>query len=324
MKKVLITGAGGFIGSHLVEECVHNNLEVVAFVHYNSRNSWGWLEESGIKNEIEIIQGDIRDFDTINKAIKGCDTVFHLAALIGIPYSYVSPIAYIRTNIEGTYNILEAARIHDVSNINVTSTSETFGSAQYIPIDEKHPMVGQSPYSATKIAADQLAISYFRSFGLPVKIVRPFNTYGPRQSARAIVPTIITQILDGKKQLYLGNLEPRRDMNYVQDTVKGFLAIANQPKFNGEIINIGSGYEISVRDLVKTILNLIGDKVEIVKDIARVRPDNSEVERLCCDNSKLMSLTDWKPEVDLKKGLKLTIEWIENNLNKYKSDIYNV
>jgi NAD dependent epimerase/dehydratase len=324
MKKVLITGAGGFIGSHLVEECVHNNLDVVAFVRYDSKNSWGWLEESLIRNEIEIIQGDIRDFDSVNKAIKGCDAVFHLAALIGIPYSYVSPLAYIRTNIEGTYNILEAAKINKVSNVNITSTSETYGSAQYIPIDEKHPMVGQSPYSATKIAADQLAISYFRSFGLPVKIVRPFNTYGPRQSARAIIPTIIIQILDGKKQLYLGNLEPTRDLNYVQDTVKGFLAIANQPKFNGEIINIGTGYEISVRDLVKTILNLIGDKIEIVKDIARVRPDNSEVERLYCDNSKLVSLTDWRPEVDLKKGLELTIEWMRNNLIKYKRGIYNV
>lgn len=324
MKKVFISGAAGFIGSHLVEHCVNQNFDVVAFVRYNSKNSWGWLEESLIKNEIEIIQGDIRDFDSVNKAIKGCDTVFHLAALIGIPYSYLSPLAYIRTNIEGTYNILEAAKINEVSNVNVTSTSETYGSAQYIPIDEKHPMVGQSPYSATKIAADQLAISYFRSFGLPVKIIRPFNTYGPRQSARAIIPTIITQILDGKKQLYLGNLEPTRDLNYVQDTIKGFLAIANQPKFNGEIINIGTGYEISVQDLLKTILDLTSYEVEIVKDIVRVRPDNSEVERLCCNNSKLMSLTNWRPEVDLKKGLEFTIEWIKNNLNKYKSDIYNV
>jgi NAD dependent epimerase/dehydratase len=279
MKKVFITGAAGFIGSHLVENCVSQNLDVVAFVRYNSKNSWGWLEETLVKNEIEIIQGDIRDFDSVNKAMKGCDTVFHLAALIGIPYSYISPLAYLRTNIEGTYNILEAAKANEVPNVIITSTSETYGSAQYIPIDEKHPMVGQSPYSATKIAADQLAVSYFKSFDMPVKIARPFNTYGPRQSARAIIPTIITQILTGKKQLHLGNLEPTRDLNYVQDTVKGFLAIANQPKFIGEIINIGTGYEISVRDLVKTLLNLIGDEVEIVKDNARVRPDNSEVKR---------------------------------------------
>lgn len=324
MKKVFITGAAGFIGSHLVEHCVNQNLDVVAFVRYNSQNFWGWLDNSFTKDRIKIIQGDIRDYDNVFKAMKGSDTVFHLAAMIGIPYSYVSPLAYIKTNIEGTYNILEAAKYLEVENINVTSTSETYGSAQYIPIDEKHPMVGQSPYSATKIAADQLAISYFRSFDMPVKIVRPFNTYGPRQSSRAIIPTIITQILDGKKQLHLGNLEPTRDFNYVQDIVNGFLAIANQPKFNGEIVNIGSGYEISVKDLVNTILNLIGDNVEIEEDIARVRPEKSEIERLYCDNSKLRGFTDWRPEVNLKKGLELTIEWFRNNLNKYKSDIYNV
>lgn len=324
MKTILITGAGGFIGSHLTELLVSQGYTVRAFVHYNSLSKWGWLESSPVKNDIQVITGDIRDYDNVLKAMKGSDTVFHLAALIGIPYSYVSPLAYIKTNIEGTYNILEAAKFLEVENVNVTSTSETYGSAQYIPIDEKHPMVGQSPYSATKIAADQLAISYFRSFDIPVKIVRPFNTYGPRQSARAIIPTIITQILDGGKQLHLGNLEPTRDLNYVQDTIKGFLAIANQPKFNGEIVNIGAGYEIPVRDLVKTIIDLIGNNVEIVEDISRIRPEKSEVERLFCDNSKLKSLTDWRPEVDLKKGLELTIEWLKNNLNKYKSNIYNV
>jgi len=324
MKKVLITGAGGFIGSHLVEECVRSNMKVIAFIHYNSRNSWGWLEKSDVKNDFEVIQGDIRDFDTVNKAIKGCDTIFHLAALIGIPYSYVSPIAYIRTNIEGTYNILEAAKTHDVSNVNVTSTSETYGSAQYIPIDERHPMVGQSPYSATKIAADQLAISYFRSFGLPVKIIRPFNTYGPRQSGRAIIPTIITQILNGTSKLKLGNLNPTRDFTFVKDTIEGFLAIAKTEVFNGEIVNIGSGFEISVGNLVTLISELMESDAGIVPDETRFRPDKSEVDRLYCDNSKIISNTYWKPEYDLKEGLTQTIEWLKQNLGYYKSELYNV
>ena len=324
MKKILITGAAGFIGSHLVEECINRNLNVVAFVHYNSMNNWGWLEDFSIRNEIEVIPGDIRDYDSVNKAMKGCDTVFHLAALIGIPYSYLSPLAYIRTNIEGTYNILEAAKNNGVVNINVTSTSETYGSAQYIPIDEKHPMVGQSPYSATKIAADQLAISYFRSFGLPVKIVRPFNTYGPRQSARAIIPTVICQILNGSLELRLGNLSPTRDLNYVKDTVKGFLAIAKTETSNGEVVNIGSGIEISVWHLVRLISEIIGKEVRILPDEFRLRPGNSEVERLLCDNSKITSITGWQPKYDLRSGLKETINWFEKNLTRYKPDIYNV
>jgi len=324
MKKLLITGAGGFIGSHLVEECLRNNFEVIAFVHYNSKNSWGWLEESPAKNKIQIVQGDIRDFDSVYKAMKTCDTVFHLAALIGIPYSYVSPLAYIKTNIEGTYNILESAKELNVQNINITSTSETYGSAQYIPIDENHPMVGQSPYSASKIAADQLAISYFRSFGLPVKIVRPFNTYGPRQSARAIIPTVITQILSGVKDIKLGNVTPTRDLNFVKDTAKGFIEIAKNDTFNGEIVNIGSGSEISIGDLVILISELMGVKVKIITDEIRLRPENSEVERLFCDNSKLTVATRWKPEYDLKTGLNETIEWLKENLKHYKSEIYNV
>jgi NAD dependent epimerase/dehydratase len=324
MKKILITGAGGFIGSHLVEECLKNHYEVSAFVRYNSKNSWGWLEEPPLAGNIRIIQGDVRDFDSVAKAVKGCDTVFHLAALIGIPYSYESPLAYIRTNIEGTYNVLEAAKDQHVANIVVTSTSETYGSAQYIPIDEKHPMVGQSPYSATKIAADQLAISYFRSFGIPVKIARPFNTYGPRQSARAIIPTVITQILNGALELKLGNLAPTRDLNYVTDVARGFLAIAKTEAFNGEIVNIGSGFEISIRNLVSNISGLMNKNVKIMPDEERIRPENSEVERLNCDNTKITSATDWRPGYDLKAGLRETIEWFAKNVTLYKSDIYNV
>jgi NAD dependent epimerase/dehydratase len=324
MKKILISGAAGFIGSHLVEECVTNNYEVVAFVHYNSKNSWGWLDYSSVKDEIEVIQGDIRDYDSVTKALKKCDSVFHLAALIGIPYSYISPLAYIQTNIVGTYNILEAARQNNLENIMVTSTSETYGTAQYIPIDEKHPLVGQSPYSASKISADQLAISYFRSFNTPVKIARPFNTYGPRQSARAIVPAVIVQIISGIKEIKLGNLFPTRDLNYVKDTVKGMLAIANNSGFKGEVVNVGSGTEISIRDLVLQISELMEVKIKISSDENRMRPENSEVERLLCDNSKLVTTTKWRPEYDLKNGLKETIEWIKGNINHYKSGIYNV
>jgi NAD dependent epimerase/dehydratase len=324
MKKVLITGAAGFIGSHLVEHCVACNYEVVAFVRYNSRNNWGWLEDSALKNDFKIVTGDIRDYDSVSKAMKGCDTVFHLAALIGIPYSYESPLAYIRTNIEGTYNVLEAARKLELGNIVITSTSETYGSAQYIPIDEKHPMVGQSPYSASKIAADQLAISYYRSFGIPVKIARPFNTYGPRQSARAIIPTIITQILSDKKKVKLGNLEPTRDLNYVKDTIAGFLAIAGNDAFYGEIVNIGSGFEISVRELANLIITCLNSKTKIISDVERIRHDKSEVDRLFCDNRKLTGSTSWKPQYSLEAGILETIEWLKTNINHYKHEIYNV
>ncbi len=324
MSKIFISGAGGFIGSHLVEECVRNDDQVTAFVHYNSSGSWGWLDGSPVTENIKVIAGDIRDYDSVFKAMQGCERVFHLAALIGIPYSYISPLAYVRTNIEGTYNILEAAKNHDIQSVIVTSTSETYGSAQYVPIDEKHPMVGQSPYSASKIGADQLAISYYRSFGIPVKIARPFNTYGPRQSARAIIPTIITQLLRGKSEIKLGNLDPTRDLNYVKDTVSGFLAIAGNDSLNGEVINIGSRTEISIGDLVSLICRIMGSEIRIIEEQVRIRPVGSEVERLMCDNTKIVSLTQWRPKYDLVTGLSETISWIEENLDSYKSEIYNV
>jgi NAD dependent epimerase/dehydratase len=322
--KILVTGASGFIGSHLAELLTFKGHKVRAFVHYNSLNSWGWLESSKLKNEIEVISGDIRDYDSVNAAIKGCDSVFHLAALIGIPYSYVSPQAYIKTNIEGTYNVLQSSKEHKLQKVIITSTSETYGTAQYVPIDENHPMVGQSPYSATKIGADQLALSYFRSFELPVKIVRPFNTYGPRQSARAIIPTVISQILAGKKQLQLGNLSPTRDLTFVKDTANGFLEIANSEKLYGEITNVGMSHEISIGDLVKKIAELIGTKVEIISDNQRVRPGMSEVERLFCNNKKIKANTNWIPQYNLESGLMETIKWIKNNMSLFKTDLYNV
>ncbi len=324
MKKILVTGAGGFIGSHLTELLVSKGYDVKAFVHYNSSNKWGWLDNSTIKNDVEVITGDIRDMDSVFAAMQGCDSIFHLAALIGIPYSYISPQAYIKTNIDGTYNILQSARQLSVEKIIVTSTSETYGTAQYVPIDENHPMVGQSPYSATKIGADQLAISYYKSFDLPVKIVRPFNTYGPRQSARAIIPTVISQILSGKHQLNLGNLTPTRDLTFVKDTANGFLQIALAEGLWGEITNIGMHQEITIGDLVKLIAGLIGTEVEILSDEQRIRPDKSEVERLFCNNSKILANTQWKPAYTLESGLTETIEWIKNNLLYFKTDIYNV
>lgn len=324
MKNILVTGAGGFIGSHLTELLADKGYNVKAFVHYNSWNKWGWLDTSFVKNKVEIITGDIRDYDSVLAAMQGCDSVFHLAALIGIPYSYVSPQAYIKTNIDGTYNVLQAARQLGVEKIMVTSTSETYGTAQYVPIDEKHPMVGQSPYSATKIGADQLSISYFKSFDLPVKIVRPFNTYGPRQSARAIIPTVISQILSGKEQLKLGNLTPTRDLTFVKDTANGFYEIAKADGLFGEITNIGMSEEITIGNLVQMIADLIGTEVEIISDEQRIRPDKSEVERLFCDNSKIKANTVWTPNYNLESGLKETIEWIRNNQSYFKSDIYNV
>lgn len=324
MGKVLITGAAGFIGSHLTELLVMEGFDVKAFVHYNSKNNWGWLETSEVKDEVEVIAGDIRDYDSVYNALKGCNAVFHLAALIGIPYSYVSPKAYIETNITGTYNVLQAAKELGTQQVLVTSTSETYGSAQYIPIDEKHPMVGQSPYSASKIGSDQIAISFYRSFNLPVKIVRPFNTYGPRQSARAIIPTVISQLLSGNEQIKLGSLSPTRDLTFVRDTCKGFFEIYNSEKLFGEITNIGMSNEISIGELVLKISSLIGNKVEIMTEEDRVRPDNSEVERLNCNNIKLLENTNWKPEYDLDKGLTVTIEWMKDNLSGYKHNIYNV
>jgi NAD dependent epimerase/dehydratase len=323
MKKILVTGAAGFIGSHLAEELVKNGFSVRALVRYNSKNNFGWLENSPRKNDIEILTGDVRDYDCVYNAVRGCDTVFHLAALIGIPYSYVSPLAYIRTNIEGTYNIMQASKELNVENILVTSTSETYGTAQYVPIDEKHPLVGQSPYSASKIGADQIALSYFLSFSTPVKLVRPFNTYGPRQSARAVIPTVITQILSGKKEIKLGHTSPTRDLTFVKDTVNGFITIANTKSFTGQVTNIGMNNEISVGDLTNLIAEITGEKISIITDDTRVRPDKSEVERLWCDNKKIIS-AGWSPQYDLHKGLTETIEFLKSHLHLYKPEIYNV
>lgn len=324
MGKVLITGAGGFIGSHLTEYLIDKGHSVKAFIHYNSKNSWGWLEASAYKNEIEVVSGDIRDYDSVFRALEGCSSVFHLAALIGIPYSYISPLAYIKTNVEGTYNILEASRQLKVEDILITSTSETYGTAQYVPIDEDHPVTGQSPYSASKIAADQFAMSYYKSFGLPVKIVRPFNTYGPRQSARAIIPTVILQILSGQKRLNLGNITPTRDLVYVKDTCKGFYEIFRSGELFGKVTNIGMKEEISVENLVNKIAALMGSEIIINADEKRIRPANSEVERLYCNNSRLTSNTDWIPDYTLTKGLEETILWLKNNSSNYKAQIYNV
>jgi NAD dependent epimerase/dehydratase len=324
MKKVLVTGAGGFIGSNLVEYLVSKGLKVKAFVRYNSANNWGWLEKSKILNEVEVVTGDIRDFDSVKKAMNDCDTVFHLAALIGIPYSYVSPAAYIKTNIEGTYNILESAKELQLQNILVTSTSETYGSAQYKPIDEKHPLVGQSPYSATKIAADQLAISYHRSFGLPVKIVRPFNTFGPRQSARAIIPTIITQLLKDGSKVKVGNIHTKRDLTYVKDTAKGFYEIYKSDKAIGEVINIGMNEETSIEELIKIIASKLNCDPQTVIDKERVRPEKSEVIDLICDNSKIKGITNWQPDFNLEKGIEETIQFLKLNLQLYKTNIYTI
>ena len=322
--RILVTGAGGFIGSHLTERLVQKGYDVRAFIRYNSQGRWGWLEESPYKDQIEVYMGDIRDLDSVRDAVKGVDIIFHLAALIGIPYSYKSPLAYIRTNIEGTYNVLEAALDEGCSRVVHTSTSEVYGTAQYVPIDEKHPLHAQSPYAATKIAADQLALSYYRSFDLPVVVARPFNTYGPRQSARAIIPTVITQVLKGLHEIKLGNLSPTRDFNYVQDTVSGFLAVAFSERVEGEVINIGSGVEISIGNLVQLIGKITGIEIRVKQEEQRVRPDKSEVERLLCDNSKIKKLSDWEPKYSLETGLKETMEWLKNNLHKYKPGIYNL
>lgn len=324
MKKILLTGAGGFIGSHLTELLLSRGYQLRAFVHYNSSNSWGWLNSFPAHDQLEIVSGDIRDFDSVFSAMQGCDTVFHLAALIGIPYSYVSPQAYIKTNIDGTYNVLQSARMLGIEKVLVTSTSETYGTAQYVPIDEKHPMVGQSPYSATKISADQLAISYYKSFNLPVKIVRPFNTYGPRQSARAIIPTVASQILSGSKEIRLGNLSPTRDLTFVKDTAAGFLEIALADGLLGEITNIGMQEEITIANLVKLIAQIIGTDVEIISEEQRIRPEKSEVERLFCNNEKIISNTNWRPAYNLEKGLTETVDWIRENLSYFKTNIYNV
>ena len=318
MKKVLVTGGAGFIGSHLVEMLVHEGYQVRAFVHYNSQGKWHHLEHVApeIREAIEIIPGDISDAGSVSHAVQGCDWVFHLAALIGIPYSYVAPSSYVQTNVIGTLNVLDACRNHGVQRMLHTSTSETYGSAQYVPIDEKHPLVGQSPYSATKIGADKLAESYFLSFETPVTIVRPFNTYGPRQSQRAIIPTIMTQALgDGK--LKLGNLDPVRDLTFVTDTAAGFLAAARSDKAIGKTVNLGVGSGVSIRELVERIGKLAGRTLEVEQQGERIRPEGSEVQRLISDNRLAKELMDWAPVVDLDEGLKATFEHIQNRRDEY-------
>ncbi len=326
MSKVLVTGADGFIGSHLVELLIEKGHEVRAFVYYNSFNSWGWLDSFTKEqlSKIEIFSGDIRDPNGVRESMKDIDMVFHLAALIGIPFSYHSPDSYVDTNIKGTLNILQAARDLGTKRILVTSTSEVYGTALYVPIDEKHPLQGQSPYSASKIGADMMAESFYRSFNLPVTIVRPFNTYGPRQSARAVIPTIITQLLSGKDEIKLGALTPTRDFNYVKDTVRGFYEIAQSDNTIGEIINIATQDEISIEALAKEMIRQINPEAKIITDDERMRPEKSEVNRLLGKNEKIMKITNWYPEYNLEEGLKETIEWLKNNLDAYKTDIYNV
>lgn len=322
-KKILVTGAGGFIGSHLTERLVEYGHSVRAFLHYNSRNQWGWLEDSKYRDDIEVYCGDIRDYDAVFDAMRGCDTVIHLAALIGIPYSYVSPLAYIRTNIEGSYNILQSARHLGLGNIVVTSTSEVYGTAHHVPIDENHPLNPQSPYAASKAAADHIALSFHKSFDLPVKIIRPFNTYGPRQSARGVIPTIVIQALTSDK-IILGSLDPTRDFTYVADIVRAFIEIAESDKVIGDVVNIGSGFEISIGDLAKKILLLTAKDSEIIYDNKRARPPGSEVTRLCADIKKANDLIGWEPAFSLEEGLKFTAEWISKHLDVYKSHIYNI
>jgi len=331
-KKILVTGADGFIGSHLTETLVRQGFDVRAFTLYNSFNSWGWLDhcDPDIKGKFEVFSGDIRDPNGVRDAMRGCDIVLHLAALIAIPYSYHSPDTYIDTNIKGTLNILQAARDLEISKVLHTSTSEVYGSAKFVPITEDHPLQGQSPYSATKIGADQLAMSFYNSFNTPVAVIRPFNTYGPRQSARAIIPTVITQIANGSREIKLGALHPTRDFNYVADTVAGFISVMNHPRSVGEVINIGSNFEISISDVVSIIAEVMGQEVEVVIDEKRMRPEKSEVDRLCASNKKAREITNWQPVyggIDgFKKGIAKTVEWFsdKNNLANYKSEIYNI
>ena len=326
MKKVLVTGADGFIGSHLTESLLEKGYDVKVFTYYNSFNTWGWLDTLPKEklNQIEVFSGDIRDPNGVREAMKGVDQVFHLAALIAIPFSYHSPDSYVDTNIKGTLNILQAARDLGTEKIMVTSTSEVYGTAQYVPIDEKHPFQGQSPYSATKIGADRLAESFYRSFNLPVAIVRPFNTFGPRQSARAVIPTIITQLLAGREEIKLGSLTPTRDFNYVKDTAAGFIAIAESDKTIGQEINIATQREISIGDLAKEIIAQINPDAKIVCDEQRLRPEKSEVNRLLGANAKIKELTDWKQQYTFEQGIAETIAWIRQNMASYKTDIYNV
>ncbi len=329
---ILVTGADGFIGSHLTEALVRQGHKVRAFVQYNSFNSWGWLDncDADVAGQFEVFAGDVRDPNGVKEAMKGCDAVLHLAALIAIPFSYHSPDTYVETNVKGTLNVLQAARALDVRRVIHTSTSEVYGTARFVPISEEHPLQGQSPYSATKIAADQLAFSFYASFGLPVVIARPFNTYGPRQSARAVIPTIITQIANGMRQIKLGAVTPTRDFNYVQDTVAGFIAALDAESGLGEVVNFGSNFEISIGDTAQAIADVMGAEIEIVTDEARIRPEKSEVERLWAANAKAKALFGWQPAYGgldgFKRGLKETANWFlkAENLRRYKADIYNL
>ena len=323
---ILITGADGFIGSHLTEMLAGRGYQIKALSQYNSFNNWGWLEEVNCLDEIEVLTGDIRDPHFCKYITKDIDLIFHLAALIAIPYSYIAPDSYVDTNVKGTLNICQAALENDVKRVIHTSTSEVYGTAEYVPIDEKHPLQPQSPYSATKIAADAMAMSFYNSFDLPITIARPFNTYGPRQSARAVIPTIITQIANGEKLIKLGDISPTRDFNYVEDTCRGFVALAECDKAIGQTVNIGSNHEISIADTLNLIKELMSSDVKFVSEKERVRPKKSEVFRLWCDNSQIEKLTGFKPQVDIREGLKRTINWFtnEDNLNRYKSNIYNV
>lgn len=330
--RILVTGADGFIGSHLTEELMRRGHHVRAFVLYNSFNSWGWLDESpkDIRANLDVFAGDIRDPNGVRQAMKDCDIVLHLAALIAIPYSYHSPDTYIDTNVKGTLNVVQAARELGVEKVVHTSTSEVYGTARFVPITEEHPLQGQSPYSASKIGADQIAMSFYSSFATPVSIIRPFNTYGPRQSARAVIPTIITQIANGAKQIKLGALHPTRDFNYVRDTIRGFIAVAESPQSVGEVINIGSNFEVSIGDTASLIAEQMGKTIEIVSDDIRMRPEKSEVERLWASNAKAKEIVGWQPEYGgvegLRRGLGETIEWFSKpeNLKKYKGDVYNI
>ena len=325
-KNILITGADGFIGSHLTEMLALLGANVKALSQYNSFNYWGWLEDIACLDDIEVLNGDIRDPHYCKNITKNIDIVFHLAALIAIPYSYIAPSSYVDTNINGTLNIIQACLENGVKRIIHTSTSEVYGTAQYVPIDEKHPINPQSPYSASKIGADAMALSFYNSFDLGVTIARPFNTYGPRQSARAVIPTIITQIANGAKEIKLGDISPTRDFNYVEDTCRGFIAIASNDSTIGETINIGSNFEISIKETLNIIKDIMKSDVKFITDEQRIRPEKSEVFRLWCDNTKIEKLTGFKPKYSIEEGLAKTIKWFSNpnNLLKYKSNIYNV
>ena len=319
---VLVTGAGGFIGSHLTEELVRRGHRVRALIHYNSAGRKGWLEESALRDQVDFVSGNVRDYDSVLRAAQGCSQVFHLAALVGIPYSYVSPHAYLRTNLDGAYNILEVARVGGIENVILTSTSEIYGTAKELPMSEQHPIDCQSPYAASKASADQLGLSYSRSFGVPVTIVRPFNTYGPRQSLRAVIPVIVAQLLQGDGLVQLGNIYPQRDFTFIDDTVRGFLAAAGVPEFAGQVVHIGSGAAISIEALALRVGELIGRRIRFSEDTTRIRPAASEVDRLQCDSRKLQAATGWRASVSLDDGLRRTIAWYQTRLERVRPGEY--